>query len=317
MVTFLEKWLAAVERKNSIACAGFDPPDFEMGRGDKGLPEGVNKRDWGLKYVEAVSPYVAALKPNMRYQGKPGRLAKQEMGDLEALGEIVGLAHSKGLVVIQDSKEVDIGETNDSGIYYAAKRNFDIADELRDADAVTFSPFAGNLEEAVKQARSRKIGLISMCLMSNPGYEREKNKLVLINPNDESPYSHKDHVVIREGNFSGTYVRQYIQLAHDARKFGSDAIVVGAPSKGNHVTEEEIEAISRYFGREDLLLVPGVGAQGGEEGMLAKYFDPDHLIINVGRAMMFPKGAKSTPEEQADAAKLYQERFNKLRAKAA
>jgi len=31
--------------------------------------------------------------------------------------------------------------------------------------------------------------------------------------------------------------------------------------------------------------------------------------------MMFPKGAKSTPEEQADAAKFYQERFNKLRAK--
>jgi len=67
MVSFREKWLAAVDKKNSVLCAGLDLADFEMGRGVEGLPSGVKKRDWTLAYIEAVAPHSAALKPNFQY----------------------------------------------------------------------------------------------------------------------------------------------------------------------------------------------------------------------------------------------------------
>ena len=63
-----------------------------------------------------------------------------------------------------------------------------------------------------------------------------------------------------------------------------------------------------------LKLVPGIGKQGGEVVMLAKHFNKDELIANVGRALMFPNGAYSGPEDWVAAAKEYKEMLNKLRA---
>ncbi|GAH49542.1 unnamed protein product, partial [marine sediment metagenome] len=64
---FRQKWLEAVEKKNSVLCAGLDPAEFNMGRRDKGLPEGVNKYGWAMRYIGAVAPFVAAIKPNLQY----------------------------------------------------------------------------------------------------------------------------------------------------------------------------------------------------------------------------------------------------------
>ncbi len=294
MVELVKNWLATVERKNSILCAGVDPADYVMGRSEKGegLPVGRDKRDWALKYIEAVAPFCAAIKPNLRYWGR-GR-------DLSAVEDIVGCAKDLGLVVIQDSKEADIGSTNDSGIFYAA---------MRGADAITIAAFAGNMEEAAKQGKDRGVDVISMCLMSNPEYEKVKNMLVEVN--DDGSYK-PAHIFQASGL---PYVRHYIQLAHDAAKFGYGGIVIGAPSAKNHIKDAEVEKAASYF-KEGLILVPGIGAQGGEVPVLAKHFSPNRLVCNVGRGLMFPSGARSTPEQQAAAAKQYQEMLNGLRTAA-
>jgi orotidine-5'-phosphate decarboxylase len=78
--------------------------------------------------------------------------------------------------------------------------------------------------------------------------------------------------------------------------------------------DEEVANAARYFGKEELVLVPGIGAQGGEVTSLANHFSANNLICNVGRGLMFPAGAKSTPEQQAEAAKQYMEVLNHLRA---
>ncbi|MEK6881138.1 MAG: orotidine 5'-phosphate decarboxylase / HUMPS family protein, partial [Nanoarchaeota archaeon] len=109
----MQKYLEAVGRKGSVLCAGLDPAEAGMNRGDEGLSDGVNKRDWALRYVEAVSPFAAALKPNTNYW--------EDAGDVEALREIVQLAHEKGMFVIEDSKRRDIGSTNGAGLFYAAR----------------------------------------------------------------------------------------------------------------------------------------------------------------------------------------------------
>ncbi len=292
-MTFIEKWLEAVERKNSVLCAGLDPAEFDMGRGEKGLPRGTDKKGWAIKYIEAVAPFCAALKPNTQYW-------KDDRG-MSDLSEIIYKAGKLGLVVIEDSKLADIGSTNDAGVYYANKK---------DADAVTFSPFAGNMREAAEQARKRDLGLISMVLMSNPEFEREKNKLV---PLDKDEGYLKPHLWMIEGQ---SHVKQYIQLAHDAAAYGVEGVVIGAPSQKNHIKPEEIERAGLYIRENMLVLCPGIGAQGGEAQELWKYFGRDRVIANVGRSLMLPEGSDSTPEQQAEAAEHYRKMLNELRAAA-
>jgi len=288
---FLDKWLEAVEKKGSVLCAGLDPADSVMGRGEKGLPKGSIKYGWALDYISAVAPFCAALKPNVQYWK-----GDREMEDLSLL---VDEAQKLGMVVIDDSKLADIGSTNDAGIYYAAQKGF---------DAVTVAPFAGNLEEIAKQAQARDIGAISMCLMSNPEYETQKNKWVNVIV-DEAYRGMED---LRE--IDGVpHVMQYLQLAHDSQKFGLDGIVIGAPSKNNHITEYEIENVRSYVGGNMLVLLEGVGAQGGEVDVILKEFGKDRVIVNVGRSLMFPNGSRSTPEQQAVAAKHYMDKLNSLR----
>lgn len=311
--TFREKWLEAVREKNSVLCAGLDPAPFEMGRGERGLPQGILKREWALKYVQAVAPYCSAVKPNLQYWQTPGNrreFVKEEwrnseflkQDDMETLEEVATLAHSLGLVVIEDKKLADIGETNDAGMFYAETRS----------DAVTLALFAGNIAEAAKDLKSRGLGGIHMCIMSNPDYEREKNKLVQIPQENLSDYLPFDLIYVNDT----PYVRQYQQLAHDSRMLGLDGIVLGAPSKKNHITEQELEKARGYAGDEMLVLLPGVGTQSGEASAIWKYFDKNNVIVNVGRDSMFPNGSNSTPEEQAERAKYYMEMLNELRASA-
>lgn len=299
MLSFREKWLAAVEKKNSILCAGLDPAEFLMGRGEKGLPAGTDKLKWAFQYIRAVAPYCSSLKSNIQYWKNAANLQLSSKGGMQSLLEIAIFAHEQGLVVIDDSKLADIGETNDAGVFYAVQKEF---------DAVTFSPFAGNMQEAAGQAHARGLGLISMCLMSNKEYEREKNKWVNIE-DDYADYATSDVEFIEDK----AHTKQYIQLAHDARKFGVDGIVVGAPSSKNHIKDEEISRVARYFSKAESILVPGIGAQGGEVISLSKYFNANNLICNVGRGLMFPNGAESTSEQQAKTAKTYRDMLNSLR----
>jgi hypothetical protein len=41
MSTFITRWHEVRQVKNSTVVAGLDPAVYEMGRGDKGLPQGV------------------------------------------------------------------------------------------------------------------------------------------------------------------------------------------------------------------------------------------------------------------------------------
>jgi len=267
-----------------------------MGRGGKGLPEGTDKRAWALKFVEAVAPYAAAIKPNAQYWKRPGSAGEQIKGDLEILAEVSALAHSLDLAVIDDSKYADIGDTNDAGIFYAGKRP---------VEAVTFSPFAGNMEEAVGQAHKKGVGLIPMCLMSNKQYKKEKLKKVDISE-EIHDYDALDLISVEDRK---DHVHQYIQLAHDAKKFGADAIVIGAPSEKNHITDYNIKRARANAGDNMLVLLPGVGHQGGEAGKIWQYFSPEHVIVNVARALMFPEEGKG----HAETAKFYMQMLNDKR----
>ena len=292
MSTFTEKWLEVVERKNSVLCAGLDPAEFNMGRGEEGLSENISKSQWALNYISAIAPYCAAIKPNIQYW--KGRF------DMINLSDITKTAHQYDLLVIDDSKLADIGSTNDAGIYHAQSRNM---------DAITLACFAGNIKEASLQLKKRNLGGIHMCLMSNPEYEREKNKLVQISEKEDINYNEEDIKIFQENQ----YVKQYVQLAVESKKYDLDGIVIGAPSKKNHIQEEEIRKVKDYIGNFMLILLPGIGAQGGETDAIWKYFGKNNVIVNVGRDLMFPKGSQSLRKDHQERARYYQEMLNKLR----
>jgi len=272
MMSFSNAWREAVARRSSVLCAGLDPPVSELGRGEKGLAPGVDRRGWAMRYLEAVAPHCAAIKPNVQYWKGPG--------DIEIVEEVCTAARGLGLLVIEDAKLADIGATNDAGFFYAARR----------ADAVTFAPFAGNVAEAVEQAHTRGVGIIVLCLMSNPEYGREKSNVL---PGHDDP--------------------QYRRIAAEARAAGADAVVVGAPSPSNHISEAELAMVRSTIGGDMVALMPGVGAQGGEAGPVWRVFEEDQVIVNAGRTLMFPHGSASTPQQQAAAARELNESLNRER----
>lgn len=292
---FTEIWLEKVREKGSTLCAGLDPAVFEMGRGEKGLPKGVSgraaRRDWCIRYLESVAPYCAAVKPNAQYWKDPEGAALLE--------EICRAARDLGLLVIEDAKLADIGATNDAGIFFAMGR----------AHGVTIAPFAGNMEETINSAkeRDREFGIITMCLMSNPEYEDVKKSLIPLSTSKGKGLGEKvklyeeDLITLEEGK----YLPWYIYQVWKAAETGCDGIVVGAPSKDNHIEETEIRKVAKYLREDQVVLCPGVGAQGGEALMLLRYFDKERVIVNVGRGLMFPRGSSSTADDQREAARFY------------
>ncbi len=259
--SFGKKWLEAVERKNSILCAGLDPAEYGQ-RADFVLPRGTDKLEWCLDYVEKVAPFSAAVKINRNYIKD---LSRPE------IKKIVTKIHELNMVAIDDSKLTDIGETNDSGFYHAQEEGF---------DAVTYAAFPGNTKEAVEQAHPRGIGVIALVLMSN-----------------------KEFKAIKESTIRG--LKGYEYFAFQAAEYDADAIVVGAPSPTNHITEHEVKRVRDIAG-EKLILMPGIGAQGGDAKYIINFFGRNNVISNVSRAIMFA----SKPEEEA---KKYQLMLNELR----
>jgi orotidine-5'-phosphate decarboxylase len=152
---FSELWHKTREKKGSVIIAGVDPAPAGM-RDKNALPEGVNMRDWCLKYIEAVAPYVAGIKCNPAYYQYPDGLALME--------EITALGKAHGLVTLADYKISDIGSTNDSWLFYTKKMGF---------DGVTAAPYAGNVEQVIEQAHNHELGVFTMALMSNPEYISE------------------------------------------------------------------------------------------------------------------------------------------------
>lgn len=295
---FLNKWLKAVEEKNSVLCAGLDPAPFEMGRGKKGLPKGVDKFEWSVAYVKAVAPFAAALKPNTQYW--------KDEDDMVHLREIYKLAHDNGMIVIEDSKLADIGSTNDSGFFYAAKKR---------ADAITISPFPGNMKEAIGMAHKYEMGAISMAMMSNPEYKQVKNSLVNISDSIENYLEEDLRNVFVPGKATNLpHVKQYQVLAQNANEYKGDAIVIGAPSAKNHIEDAEIGKIRSYVDNDMLVLLPGVGAQGGEAELIWNHFGSDRVMVNVGRSLMLADGSNTTVDRQTEVAREYRDMLNEKRA---
>lgn len=159
--------------------------------------------------------------------------------------------------VILDSKRGDIGSTAD---HYALE-----AFERYGADAVTVNPYMGfdTIEPYLKHAGK---GVIVLCRTSNPG--GSDLQFLNVAPNGEPLYLHVAKLAAQKWNTSGQI-----------------SLVVGA------TFPEEIAKVRAIVG-EMPLLIPGIGAQGGDIDATVKAGGIPNkpgtgMMINSSRAILY------------------------------
>lgn len=150
--------LAAAMDAHGPLCVGLDPHAALVH--DWGLPSGVaGVRELALRALEAVGPYVAAVKPQAAFYERFGSAG------VAVLEEVVRACRAAGVLCVVDAKRGDIGSTMDGYAEAFLGEGSDLA-----GDAVTLSPYLGygSLRPALDLARTTGRGVFVLALTSNP-----------------------------------------------------------------------------------------------------------------------------------------------------
>ena len=269
--TFLDRLEEAFREKESVLCIGLDPA----------LPEQRSRFVIPSKYLRERDDSEARLEFCLDIIEKVADFCVAAKPNEQYLHGFTSQQHRKltdsirdhGLISIYDCKLGDVRDTAESAIFYYHKWGY---------DGITFNPFPGNMEEIVEIAHgySPQIGVLVLTLMSNPEAEKfMKNAKIGHEP-------------------------VYLKIAEDVKRYNADGCVVGAT---NHVKEYNLKAVRERVGEDKILLIPGIGVQGGDPEKVIKN-GGRNLLINVGRDIIYSE----KPEMKA---KEYCRIFNDLREK--
>jgi orotidine-5'-phosphate decarboxylase len=192
--------------------------------------------------------------------------AHRAEGALERLIAHIHSAHP-GVPVILDAKRGDIGST---AAFYA-----DEAFERYDADAVTVNPYLGR--DALEPFLSRTDkGVVILCRTSNPG----ARDLQDLDVGGRKLYQHVARTVADEWNDNGNCM-----------------LVVGATYPG------ELADVRAIVG-DMPLLVPGIGAQGGDIEAVVRHgatAGGTGLVISSSRAILYASAGDDFAERARSA----------------
>ena len=203
------------------------------------------------------------------------------LGAEDALERVIAHIHQEhpGIPVILDSKRGDIGST---AKHYATEAFVRYA-----ADAVTANPYLGR-DSVQPFLDHRDRGVVILCRTSNPGAGDLQDLLV-----DGRPlYQHVARRIAEEWNGNGNC-----------------ALVVGA------TWPEQLREVRAIVG-DMPLLVPGVGAQGGDVQAVvenAKSADGTGLVISSSRAILYASAGIDFAEAAARAARELRDSINEWR----
>lgn len=252
--------------EQKLLCVGLDT-DFER------IPEaartgGVRESivNFNRAIIDATKDIVGCYKPNSAFYERHG----DEGWD--ALRQTIQYINDEApaIPVILDAKRADIGNTNEG--YVAA------AFTHLHADAITVQPYLG--EEALRPfLEQTDKGIFMLCRTSNPGSDEYQGLQVTDGASSKPLYQ-----VVAEHTVAA------------CEKYGNCGLVVGA-------TYPEELAIVRRVAPELPILIPGIGAQGGdiEQTVVAgKNARGTGMIISVSRTIIFA----SKEGDFADAARV-------------
>jgi orotidine-5'-phosphate decarboxylase len=261
-MNFVERLARSAARNDSLLCVGLDPDPAKFPTAWRG--DAGRIFDFCERIVDATRDLVIAFKPQIAYFA-----AHRAEDQLERLMAYLRSAAPE-VPVILDAKRGDIGATAEQ---YASE-----AFERYRADAVTLSPFMGfdSIEPYLRHADK---GAILLCRTSNPGGgELQGQRLA--------------------GDGAAPGERLYERIARLAsgpwNRNGQLGLVVGATYPA------ELARVRELAPRLPLL-VPGVGAQGGDAAatVAAGWRENAPIIVNSSRAVLYA----SAGADFADAAR--------------
>ncbi|HEX8034981.1 MAG TPA: orotidine-5'-phosphate decarboxylase [Ktedonobacterales bacterium] len=211
-----------------------------------------------LAIIDATADLVCAFKPNTAFYEAYGPAGWR------ALIRIITYIHVRypGVPVLLDAKRGDIGSTSQA----YARMAFDTCA----ADAITLQPYLGR--EAISPFLDRADrGMFILCRTSNPG-SGEFQGLRLTAPDPYGPAQSEP-----------LYLTLARHVAGQWNTNGNCALVVGA------TYPDELRCVRGIVG-DMPILVPGIGAQGGDlEATLHAGLDSQRagLIISASRSVLY------------------------------
>lgn len=207
--------------------------------------------------------------------------AERAEGQLEALCTYI-LDRYPGLPLVLDAKRGDIGST--------AQRYAREAFERYRADAVTVNPYMGH-DSVQPYLEYGDRGVIVLCRTSNPGG------------------SDLQFETLADGR--PLYLHVAERVATRWNEQGQCALVVGA------TFPDEIAQVRRITG-DMPLLIPGIGAQGGDIDatvQAGRTADGTGMMINSSRAILYAGQAEGWREAAAAAAMRTRDLINRARGR--
>jgi len=272
---FADRLLDAVADKKTPLVVGLDPsydllPNAITGHKDFNDGSDVETAvdallEYSTRVLKLVAPHVAAVKINSAF------FEAYYWYGYEAFYSLVQEAAAHGLLVINDAKRADIG--NSSERYAAgtlADPSFDSLDDLVGPDAVTVNPYMGSDSVApfIQTAKEHGKGIFVLVRTSNSGAAEIQD---LPMASGQPLYMHVAKLVESWGASS---IGQ--------RGYSAVGAVVGATNPA------QLAELRRVM-PSTLFLVPGLGAQGATPADVAKAFKSDGTgaIVNASRSIIY------------------------------
>jgi len=251
-MTFADRLAAQVERKRSQLVVGLDPRVDLMPvelRGD------VARFCCGI--IDAVAPHAVAVKPQLAFFEVLGPAG------MAAFDQVCRYARRAGLLVIADGKRGDIGST--ARAYAEAY----LEGEPPRADALTVNPWLGRdaVDPFLGAVRRGGVGIFVLVRTSNAGGDLQD-------------------AVLKDGRPMWQHVASLVDEWGEGTAGDVGLTSVGAVVGATH---PRAVADARRLMPRTIILLPGVGAQGGRIADLARAFQsgPASALVNASRSVNY------------------------------
>ena len=246
----------------------------------KRLPVGLNKRPDALwEFCKGIIDATAPFACGFKPQIAYFASLGQEPV-LQSVCDYIRQQYPEHVLVL-DAKRGDIGSTAE----HYAREAFD----RYQADAVTISPYMGT-DSAEPYLERQDKGIIVLCRTSNAG----GSDLQALDVGGKPLYLHVAQMVAERWN-----------------RDDQCGLVVGA------TFAQELKQVRQCVGNEMPLLVPGIGAQGGDIQATCQAgcnAERSGMMINSSRAILFASDQDDWQEKSAQVARETRDAINRARA---
>jgi orotidine-5'-phosphate decarboxylase len=275
MNNYADRLIEAIKAKGNSCVVGLDPRLEQMPRfvwegssgdsSDEAIRSAI--RRFHKVVIEAVAPYVPAVKPQVAFYEQYG------LGGMMAFRDTIDIAKRNGLIVVVDAKRNDISSTAQAyaNAFLGCTRLPTGVMRAFDVDCITVSPFLG---------RDSLVPFVETCC------EHGKGIFILVKTSNPGSVDLQDQQLLKTGE------RVYVMLAKLVDELASAAVGKSGYSSIGAVVgatfPEEADTLRKLMPRS-FFLVPGYGAQGGTAGDAMHCFNPDKLgaVVNASRSVTY------------------------------